>query len=211
LPSAEPKLVDLVYEDSGYQTELPGAEPRAGTDASWRPSGKALPYPVQGKREPVVVRGSEAAVLLILLLVLGIAGLAILVFFVLREVDWLWPRARRAGAESAAVPPEPEVEAEEPLPDVAALVAEGRFSDAVHALLLHAQALLAKKLERAFPVALTSREILHGTELPDAGKSALASIVTEVERSRFGGDAVDRDDYERCQGEYDVLFRRART
>jgi hypothetical protein len=96
-------------------------------------------------------------------------------------------------------------------PTIAALTAadelasEGRFVDAMHLLLLQSLAAIRERLDEPFADSLTSREILRGTRLPDAGKASLRDIVTRVEWSYFGKHPAERSDYEACRARFDEL------
>jgi hypothetical protein len=51
------------------------------------------------------------------------------------------------------------------------LAARGRFVEAMH-MLLHGLAHIRQRLDRQFSDSLTSREILHGTDLPEAAQAS---------------------------------------
>jgi hypothetical protein len=76
------------------------------------------------------------------------------------------------------------------------LAAQARYSDAVHCLLLAALQRLdvAARQDRA----LTSREVLQRAHLSPERRAALEELILAVERSLFGGAALEVDDYERC-------------
>jgi len=58
---------------------------------------------------------------------------------------------------------------------------EGRFVEAMHALLLQSLADIRQQLDEQFADSLTSREILRGTKLTSHGRTSLHRIVAAVE------------------------------
>jgi hypothetical protein len=92
-------------------------------------------------------------------------------------------------------PERPERSAEPRLGDPAALAAQGRYGEAVHALLLAAIALLARRFRLPLPPSRTSRELLRALPLQGAAREAFAGLVGTVERSWFGGAPVGPEEY----------------
>jgi hypothetical protein len=80
--------------------------------------------------------------------------------------------------------------------DPAGLAAEGRYMEAVHALLLAAIALLSRRFRLPLPPSRTSRELLRALPLQGAAREAFAGLVGTVERSWFGGAAIGPEEYE---------------
>ncbi len=174
-----------VLADGRFQREAPAAvAPERGESSSpggGGPERVALPaagIPVLGR---AVLWTLLAAALLLLLLWIGQS-------FALRR------RAPAAPEPEGEKPAEP---AAEPLPgDPAALAAEGRYGEAVHALLLAAIALLARRFRLPLPPSRTSRELLRALPLQGPAREAFAGLVRTVERSWFGGEPVGAADYE---------------
>lgn len=109
------------------------------------------------------------------------------------------PKAARPVQVTAAVPA-PVPAANEPLPDHVILAREGRYGEAIHALLLAALQLLVQALGRGLPREATGRDALRlARPLPEGGTS-LGSLVRSVERCHFGGIAAMADDYEAAVG-----------
>jgi hypothetical protein len=110
--------------------------------------------------------------------------------------------ARRpdAVAQAAAVERmvETQIEADE-------LAGQGRFAEAMHALLLRSLAEMRRRLQVSFADSLTSREILRVLDLPDAGKTSLADIIRRVELVYFGLHGAGREDYAACRSSYEAL------
>jgi hypothetical protein len=93
-----------------------------------------------------------------------------------------------------------------PLIDEAdALARQGRYAEAMHALLLLGLALIRRQWPQAIADSLTSREIVRSTELPAAARDALDDIVIRVELGHFGLYPVAPRDYEACRGHFALL------
>lgn len=109
---------------------------------------------------------------------------------------------RRAAAQvkgkGTALATPPVAAAPPPLLDYERLALEGRFTEAVHALLLHAFVALATRRGTGWPAARTGREILAAVGGFDAGDAPLRVVFQTAELGWFGRVAVDRDQYERC-------------
>lgn len=105
----------------------------------------------------------------------------------------------------AAPPPPAAGPLSAPLPDPEALAGEGRFGEAVHALLLHALVVLVRRRDVRLPVSLTSREVLAASGLEGAPRQALGELVAAVERFLFAGRRLDADDWERCRRAFGTL------
>ncbi len=81
----------------------------------------------------------------------------------------------------------------------------GRFVEAMHVLLLQCLAELRKRLDISFADSLTTREILQRIRLSDAGRTSFATIVREVERTHFGEQGADLQDYLACRAHFEML------
>lgn len=77
------------------------------------------------------------------------------------------------------------------LGDAEALAAQGQFAEAVHALLFRSIDLIQARQPRDVKNSLTAREIGKLSVLPDLIRNGLSPIIVIVERSYFGGQAVD--------------------
>ncbi len=131
--------------------------------------------------------------LALLLRILLWGGVAVLAFL---AVAWL-VRRLAPGARDAEV-----AEAEAPAPvaipiaSAEALAAEGRWADAIHALLLETLEALSRAARLA--PSLTSREILARVRLPARAREALSGLVLAVELTRFGGASPAEAEYRAC-------------
>jgi len=157
-----------LLEKGGYQRELPV-----------RPEPVRLELPAGLDR---------------LLLYLAWAGLAVLLALAL---VWLARRLffpnRNEVAEAApgAVAP-----AEIPVAEAESLAAEGRYREAIHALLL--ETLQALSRAARLPRHYTSREIVARVPLGPAAREALSGLVSSVEVSWFGGGEPSAAEYQGC-------------
>src|ERR1051326_5541472 len=86
-----------------------------------------------------------------------------------------------------------------------ALAAQGRFAEAMHVLLLHALAVIRRRLDEPFADSMTSREILRSRQLPDSLRAPLREVVGRVEWSYFGEHPAADDDYAACRASFAAL------
>lgn len=162
-----------VLREGGYQTALP-------EDAGARGSFELPLGPLE--------------LLLRLFLWTALAVAAVL------AVVWL-ARRLAPGVRDVVVEDGPEpAPAAFPAATAEALAAEGRFAEAIHALLLDTLAALSRAARLA--PSLTSREILSAVPLPPAAREALGGLVAAVERSRFGGAEAGEGDYRACHARF---------
>jgi hypothetical protein len=108
-----------------------------------------------------------------------------------------WPQAEPWRPAQAA--------ARQLLAEADALAAEGRYSEAVHLILLRSIEEIDARRPRLLRRALTSREIGALTDLPFAARPAFARITRAVERARFAGLPVDAAEFARCRGDYEAF------
>jgi hypothetical protein len=114
-------------------------------------------------------------------------------------VGWV---ARRLGLGArdvglaAASPAAPAAPAPLRVDGAEALAAEGRFAEAIHALLLDTLEALSRAARLA--PSLTSREIVARVRLAPRARDALAGLVDAVEITWFGGAVPSEADYRRC-------------
>jgi hypothetical protein len=151
------------------------------------------------------------AVVVTWVLILGaLAGLGLFVLWSWRTLQR--DRERKAG-QSDAAPPEEEAGRRERSPagdEAERLAAEGRWGEALHALLLQA----IRHLTAGSPVALrasyTSRELLRLVPLSGEARQAFAGLVRAVELSLFGGAPVGPDEYRENRERFQLLRGGAR-
>jgi len=149
--------------------------------------------------------GAVAEMLLYLLLAVGavLAGLALF---------------RRLRARPAAFTPEPAVPAGEAAPraervpaldDAERLAAQGRWDEALHALLLQAIRAVSSRLPAPLPPSSTSRELLRLVPLSEEARQAFAGMVRAVELSLFGGAAVGAEVYQENRERFRIVSGRS--
>jgi hypothetical protein len=91
------------------------------------------------------------------------------------------------------------------LEDADALAGQGRFDEAAHLLLLRGVEDIRGRRPNLLKPALTSRDIAALPELPDAARSAFTTIAQVVERSLFGGHALDQAGWRQCRDAYEAF------
>jgi len=119
--------------------------------------------------------------------------------------EWRWPTFRKAPLD------EPDVEMEwtpdfaparEWLREADALAEQGKFAETAHHLLFRSIQDISSRRPHLVRPALTSREISLAEAIPDEARGLFVGIVKLVERSLFGGRAVDRDDWTMARTAY---------
>ncbi len=142
--------------------------------------------------------------LLLRILLWGAVGL--LAFL---AIAWL-ARRLAPGARDVEVA-EPSAAAPVPIPiaSAEALAAQGRWAEAIHALLLETLEALSRAARLA--PSLTSREIVARVALPERAREALSGLVLAVEVSRFGGVGAAEDDYRACLGRFHAFLETYRS
>lgn len=135
--------------------------------------------------------------------------LALVIAIVCGVAVWLGDMVarRRRGQDAAlqAAAAVPDGPSEPLLEDADALARQGRYAEAMHALLLLGLALIRRQRPQAIADSLTSREIVRSTDLPAAARDALDHLVIRVELGHFGLYPVAPRDYEACRGHFALL------
>jgi hypothetical protein len=175
-PQAVEKAAAEVLTSGDYQRELPTG---------------SVSKPVRPLSIPI---GPMAQVSLLVLRMIGVVLAALLIVWLVRMIR----RHVRdsTGPDSAATTARSITEA--PLAAAEALAAQGRFAEAVHVLLLRTLEVLSQSLSGRLSPAFTSREVLSEIPLRDAGRDALAGLVSAVELCHFGGSDATESDYRIC-------------
>jgi hypothetical protein len=131
-------------------------------------------------------------------------AVAILLYLLRDMIPFL--RAGSPWTQEEATPgdgnPAPETET---LEEADELAAAGRFMEAMHVLLLQGLAHMRHRLDQQFSDSLTSREIVHSTNLPEAARAALRDVVARVELTYFGKRPAGLADYTACRASFHAL------
>ncbi|HWE44488.1 MAG TPA: DUF4129 domain-containing protein [Caulobacteraceae bacterium] len=136
------------------------------------------------------------------------AGLAALVYFIGRELIALrWPEIKKKRKKGTTEPdwrPTP-AQARALLEDADRLAAEGRYAEAAHLILYRSIEEIQGRRPHLLRPALTSRDIAGLEGLPGRARDAFVAIAELVERSFFGGRAVDKEGFNRCRQAYETF------
>lgn len=155
-----------------------------------------------------------AKILLWIVIAAAAVTLVVMLWRGLRSGRWEWPWRRRTlraaeAAEEEEWRPE-EAPARAWLEEADRLAGEGRYAEAIHHLLLRSVDDIARRRPRLVRPALTSRELAAAGAVPAAARDLFARIATTVERSLFGGRAVDAGDWDSARTAYaDFVLPRA--
>jgi hypothetical protein len=136
-----------------------------------------------------------------------VVGVGVILFFIGRELLRLrWPdrfkRKPRDEAPEAAWRPT-HAQAMALLEEVDRLAAAGLYAEAAHLLLHRSIQDIQGRRPNVVRPALTSRDISALPALPEAARQAFVGIARVVERSRFGGAPVGREDFSACRRAYE--------
>jgi hypothetical protein len=139
--------------------------------------------------------------------VLAIAAGALLwaIYQRVKTGEWRLPSFRRANYHEADPDEEWALEdspVREWLREADALAEQGRYAEAIHHLLFRSIEDISRKKPDFIRPALTSREIGSSATLPARARGLFTGIARQVERSLFGGRAVDRDDWTEARAAY---------
>jgi hypothetical protein len=208
VPSSEVRArARAALEDPRFQRSLPSHE--EADDAKRR---RADETGATGSDLPEVslpVLGAGAVLGKVIFVVLLVVAGVLIVGWIAREL-----LARRRGADprtgpDAAASPASIAEKALVFDDASRLASEGRYAEAVHALLLAAIRHFAERSRTAIQPSRTSRELVRLLPLGPEAREAFAELVRTVELSLFGGAAVGPEDYERNLARFQALTRRS--
>lgn len=144
---------------------------------------------------------------IILWSVLAAAAIALawIVYERLRYGIWRLPRRRRPVLAEGAADDDWQPDAAPArawLEEADLLAKDGRYAEAVHHLLIRSVEDIQRRRPQALRPAFTSRNIAENTAIPAAPRRLFADIAAVVERSLFGGRAVDAQDWSACRSRY---------
>lgn len=190
--------------DPHYQRALP-AHPESPD-----PDSPARSRSLRGRALPAIslpVLGAGATLSRLVFVVLLVVVAALVAFWIVRTAV----EGRRGSAAPEAGPAAaPAVTGPEPEPafeDASRLAAEGRYAEAVHALLLAAIRHFAERSRTAVQPSRTSRELVRLLPLGPETRQAFTELVRTVELSLFGGAAVGAEEWERNLARFRDVIR----
>ncbi len=207
-PDEVHRKAQAALADSRYQRVLPehedALEPERRSTRESVPGGEAS----AGPDVSIPTIGAGAFLTRVVFIVFLVVVVLLVVGWILREVV----DRRRKRVEA----PRPEGEAgaaSAPLldlsfDDASRLASEGRYAEAVHALLLAAIRHFAERSRAAVQPSRTSRELMRVLPLGPEAREAFGELVRTVELSLFGGADVGPEDYERNLARFQALTRR---
>ena len=209
-PGRAREAIDEVLSDPRYQRARPDG---SLTPRQPRPPPDDFDLPdFDGPRDvsPSSASGISEALLYLLL---GVFGAAVVALVVRESMRWTSRRKRKAKTAGQVIGDLDLGQiALEQLPATLAraraLAAEGRYEEAVHVLLEGGLGYLHALANFSIEPAFTSREVLARAPLTSETRAAFKDLVMTVEVSLFGGFAVDRDDFGRCEASFVTLHQR---
>lgn len=177
----------------------PAAELRARAEAIVAAGGYQTALP----KEPAAPRLFDLPLgpIELFLRILLWTALAVLVVL---AVSWVARRLSAGARDAEVADPARPAPVAIPIASAEALAADGRFAEAIHALLLETLEALSRAARLA--PSLTSREIVDRVALPPRARDALAGLVVAVEVSRFGGAGAEEEDYRACLSRFHAFL-----
>ncbi|HSS48129.1 MAG TPA: DUF4129 domain-containing protein, partial [Thermoanaerobaculia bacterium] len=156
---------------------------------------------------PVI--GAGAALTRIVFIVLAVAVAVLILAWLLQFLFQKMAGARQdaetdAGAEGEEAAPERELDVD----DATRLAAEGRYGEAIHALLLAAIQYFAARAHLQIQPSRTSRELVRLLPLSGESRPRFNELVMAVERTLFGGEPAGAEDFQRSLERFRALVRR---
>jgi len=154
-----------------------------------------------------------ARILLWSVLAMGLAALCWTIWTRAKEGAWRMPHLRRRpGADVIQAEEEWRPEAAPVrawLEEADAFAEQGRFAEAAHHLLLRSVEDIGRRRPGLVRPAITSRDLANASALPQRARQLFSGIASVVERSLFGGRAVDAGDWAECRAAYADFARTA--
>ena len=147
-----------------------------------------------------------ARILLWSVLIAGLVAIGWMIWTRMQEGAWRMPRLRRSRMPEM-------IEAEEEWQPEAApvrawleeadrLAEEGLYAEAAHHLLLRSVEDIGRRRPGLVQPAITSRDLARASAVPQRARQLFSGIAAVVERSLFGGRAVDAQDWAECRAAY---------
>lgn len=210
-PAAAGERARAILADPRYQTRLPQHEdPKDLSEDTAPPSfgrgGHGFNLPPAAV--PVIGAGAELTRIVFIVLAVAVAVLIVawLVQTLVRKMAGERQGAEgEAEAESGEAAPVRELDVE----DANRLAAEGRFGEAIHALLLATIQHFAARARMEIQPSRTSRELVRLLPLTGDSRPRFNELVMAVERTLFGGEPAGAEDFQRSLEGFRSLVRRA--
>lgn len=199
-PPPAGELAREILADPAYQRELPTRpeptppRPESGCDQGER---------IHLSGRPAAAAGAGSVASLLAWLAVGVAVVLVAL--------WVGAAVVRKRREAGAAAPDPiDVEGADSGPDpslaaIERLATQGRYTQAIHELLLLTVRRLADRHSRTVSGWLTSRELIRLLPASDDERQRFGRLVTWVERALFGGQPVDRTTYDNCLADFMAL------
>ncbi len=208
-PAAAGERARAILKDSRYQTHLPQhQEPKDLADGGEapRPFGSGVNLP----RIAAPVIGAGAELTRIVFIVLAVAVVVLILAWVIQTLLQKTAKGRPgAESETEAKGGEAEPVRELDVEDANRLAAEGRFGEAIHALLLATIRHFAARARMEIQPSRTSRELVRLLPLTGDARPRFNELVMAVERILFGGEPAGAEDFQRSLESFRSLVRRA--
>jgi hypothetical protein len=205
-PSAAGERARVILKDSRYQTQLPAHQnPNDQGEPLAAPGGGVDLPPVSA---PVIGAGAELT--RIVFIVLAVAVAVLILAWLMQTVFQKMARGRPGGESDVEIESgEDEPVRELDVEDANRLAAEGRFGEAIHALLLAAIQHFAARARMEIQPSRTSRELVRLLPLTGDSRPRFSELVMAVERTLFGGEPAGAEDFQRSLERFRSLVRRA--
>lgn len=198
--------------DDGAETAGNNAAPNDAT--SGRPRDARQPTPTRDappRREASATSTSFGSLVWIVLALVVILAVAALVISPGGSLDVVATApatddvAKLASAAPVAAAAAKRAALTQPRQTADQLAAEGKFADAIHALLQQTLGELVMVANHKISDAATSREIARQLVLPPSAGEALAALIGAVERTHFGDEVPAPSDYAQCRATFEVF------
>ncbi|MBK9071537.1 MAG: hypothetical protein IPL79_11110 [Myxococcales bacterium] len=162
------------------------------------------------RRDASATSTSFGSLVWIVLAIVVILAVVALVITPGGAIDVAATAAADEAAPSAPAPPVAAARArqaplQQPRQTADQLAAEGKFAEAIHALLQQTLGELVVVAKHKISDAATSREIARHLVLAPAAGQALAALIGAVERTHFGDEVPAHGDYAQCRATFDIF------
>jgi hypothetical protein len=206
-PAAAGERARAILKDGRYQTQLPQHRSPKDLEEGEPPAARGgvnLP-PISA---PVIGAGAELTRIVFIVLAVAVAVL-ILAWLIQTLLQKMARERRGAGSEAEVEGGEAEPVRELDVEDANRLAAEGRFGEAIHALLLATIRHFAARARMEIQPSRTSRELVRLLPLTGDSRPRFNELVMAVERTLFGGEPAGAEDFQRSLERFRSLVRRA--